>query len=96
MPISTAEFLKTRDDFTLRSIIAQGQPNFGMSPFGSAYGGPLDDTSLDALVAYLRSWEQKPPVELPPRWPLLRRRAPGLKSTQAYVRNATARKAKAA
>src|SRR5512136_1406492 len=66
VPISTAEFLKTRDDFTLRSIIAQGQPNFGMSPFGSAYGGPLDDAALDALVAYLRSWEQKPPVELPP------------------------------
>jgi mono/diheme cytochrome c family protein len=65
-PISTAEFLKTRDDFTLRSIIAQGQPNFGMSPFGSAYGGPLDDASLDALVAFIRSWEQNPPVELPP------------------------------
>ena len=66
VPISTAEFLKTRDDFTLRSIIAQGQPNSGMSPFGSAYGGPLDDAALDGLVAYLRSWEQKPPVELPP------------------------------
>lgn len=65
-PISTAEFLKTRDDFTLRSIIAQGQPNFGMSPFGAAFGGPLDDASLDALVAFIRSWEQNPPVELPP------------------------------
>ncbi|HEY4690894.1 MAG TPA: c-type cytochrome, partial [Anaerolineae bacterium] len=65
-PISTAEFLKTRDDFTLRSIIAQGQPNFGMSPFGSAYGGPLDDDALDALVAYIRAWEQNPPVQLPP------------------------------
>ena len=65
-PISTAEFLKTRDDFTLRSIIAQGQPNFGMSPFGAAYGGPLDDASLDALVAFIRSWEQNPPVEIPP------------------------------
>ena len=66
VPISTAEFLKTRDDFTLRSIIAQGQPNFGMSPFGSTFGGPLDDASLDALVAFIRSWEQNPPVELPP------------------------------
>ncbi|HJW84038.1 MAG TPA: c-type cytochrome, partial [Anaerolineae bacterium] len=26
----------------------------------------LDDDALDALVAYIRSWEQKPPVELPP------------------------------
>jgi mono/diheme cytochrome c family protein len=65
-PISTAEYLKTRDDFTLRSIIAQGQPNFGMSPFGSAFGGPLDDEQVDSLVAYMRAWEADPPVELPP------------------------------
>jgi len=65
-PISTAEFLKTRDDFTLRSIISQGQPNFGMSPFGSSFGGPLDDEEIDAIVAYIRSWEDNPPVELPP------------------------------
>jgi mono/diheme cytochrome c family protein len=37
-----------------------------MSPFGDTFGGPLDDASLDALVAYMRSWEQNPPVELPP------------------------------
>jgi mono/diheme cytochrome c family protein len=65
-PISTAEYLKTRDDATLRSIIAQGQPNFGMSPFGSSFGGPLDDEEIDALVAFIRSWETDPPVELPP------------------------------
>jgi mono/diheme cytochrome c family protein len=65
-PISTGEFLKTRDDFTLRAIIAQGQPNFGMSPFGSSFGGPLEDDEIDAIVAYIRSWEANPPVELPP------------------------------
>ena len=65
-PISTSEFLKTRDDFTLRAIIAQGQPNFGMSPFGSSFGGPLEDDEIDAIVAYMRSWEGNPPVELPP------------------------------
>ncbi len=65
-PISSAEFLKTRDDITLRNIIAQGQPNFGMSPFGSAYGGPLNDDQTDAIVAFIRSWEANPPVELPP------------------------------
>lgn len=66
-PISTAEFLKTRDDFTLRSIIAQGQPNSGMSPFGSAYGGSLEDDEIDAIVAYLRAWESNPPLEQPPQ-----------------------------
>jgi mono/diheme cytochrome c family protein len=66
VPIGTAEFLKTRDDATLRSIISQGQPNFGMSPFESAYGGPLSADEVDAIVAFIRSWEAKPPVELPP------------------------------
>jgi ubiquinol-cytochrome c reductase cytochrome b subunit len=65
-PISTAEYLKTRDDFTLRSIVAQGQPNFGMSPFSSTFGGPLDDEQVDTIVAFMRSWEANPPVDLPP------------------------------
>jgi mono/diheme cytochrome c family protein len=65
-PISSGEYLKTRDDSTLRAIIAQGQPNFGMSPFGTAFGGALDDEEIDAIVAYMRSWESDPPVELPP------------------------------
>ncbi|MEJ2599000.1 MAG: c-type cytochrome [Anaerolineales bacterium] len=65
-PISSAEFLKTRDDVTLRAIISQGQPNFGMSPFGSSYGGPLSDEEIDAVIAYIRTWEENPPVELPP------------------------------
>ncbi len=65
-PIGTAEFLKTRDDFTLRAIISQGQPDAGMSPFGTSSGGPLDDTQIDAIVAYLRSWQDKPPVQAQP------------------------------
>lgn len=65
-PISSAEYLKTRDDTTLRSVIRQGQPNFGMSPFGNAFGGPLDDDEIDSIVAFLRTWETAPPVELPP------------------------------
>ncbi len=65
-PISTAEYLSTRDDFTLKAIISQGQPNFGMSPFGSSNGGPLSDDEISAIVDYIRSWEANPPVELPP------------------------------
>jgi len=66
IPISSAEFLKTRDDNTLRIIIAQGQPSFGMSPFGNMYGGQLDDKAISAIVAFLRTWEKNPPVILPP------------------------------
>jgi mono/diheme cytochrome c family protein len=65
-PISSAEYLKTRDDATLRAIVTQGQPNFGMSPFGTSSGGPLDDDEIDAIVTFLRAWETSPPVELPP------------------------------
>jgi len=69
LPISTAEYLKTRDDATLRNIISFGQPNSGMSPFGDANGGPLNDEQLDALVEYIRSWEANPPVEGLPTYP---------------------------
>ena len=65
-PITTAEFLNTRDDATLRAIIVQGQPDSGMSPFGSTSGGPLDDTQVDAIVSFLRSWADKPLETLPP------------------------------
>lgn len=65
VPISSGEFLKTRDDITLSRIISQGQPDFGMSPFGSAYGGPLTDDQIDAIVAFMRTWETNPPVTLP-------------------------------
>ncbi len=64
--ITTAEFLKTRNDETLRAIITLGLPNSGMSPFGSANGGPLDDSEIEAIVAYLRSWESKPLEVMPP------------------------------
>jgi mono/diheme cytochrome c family protein len=65
-PISSAEYLKTRNDATLRNIISQGQPDFGMSPFGDSNGGPLTDEQIDAIVAFIRSWETNPPVVLPP------------------------------
>ena len=68
-PISSTEYLGTRDDITLRNIISQGQPDLGMNPFGSAYGGPLSDDQVDSLVAYIRSWQANPPQFSPPEAP---------------------------
>lgn len=51
---------------TLRLIISQGQPNFGMSAFSTEFGGPLEDEGVDAIVVYMRSWEATPPVDIPP------------------------------
>lgn len=65
-PISTSEYLATRDDATITEIISRGQPDFGMAPFGLDYGGPFDDTDVDSLVEFIRSWEADPPVVLPP------------------------------
>jgi mono/diheme cytochrome c family protein len=54
----------TRNDQSLADIIAFGQPNLGMQPFGKAYGGPLSPTEIDSLVAFLRySWDDR--AELP-------------------------------
>ena len=64
-PISSSEYLKTRADATIRKIIAYGQPDFGMSPFGAENGGPLNDEQLDAIVAFIRNWESTPPAEAP-------------------------------
>ncbi len=65
-PISTSEFLKTRDDATLSAIISQGQPDLGMSSFGTSSGGPLSDDDISALISFMRSWESNPPVVAPP------------------------------
>lgn len=61
-PISTTDYLKTRDDFTIGEIISRGQPDFGMSPFGLSYGGHLDNNDIASLVQFIRSWEGNPPV----------------------------------
>ena len=83
-PISSAEFLKTRDDTTLRSIIAHGQPDYGMVPFGASYGGPLSNEQIDALVAYIRSWESNPPSSSPPAPPPASFQPPELTAKQLY------------
>jgi mono/diheme cytochrome c family protein len=65
-PISTAQYLTTHGDETIRSIISNGQPTLGMAPFALSSGGPLRESDIDAVVAFVRSWEQDPPVVLPP------------------------------
>ena len=82
-PISSPEYLRTRDDDTLRSIISQGQPDFGMSPFADTSGGPLTADQIDAVVAFVRAWESNPPVELPPEVTLVP--SPTWSSAQIYT-----------
>jgi mono/diheme cytochrome c family protein len=50
----------TRTDETLADIIAYGQPNLGMQPFGQAYGGALSPTEINAIVTFMRyTWDDR-------------------------------------
>jgi mono/diheme cytochrome c family protein len=37
-----------------------------MSPFSLGNGGPLDDDEINAIISFMRSWEENPPVDVPP------------------------------
>jgi mono/diheme cytochrome c family protein len=84
-PISTSDFLKTRDDITIRAIIAQGQPDLGMPPFGASNGGLLDDDEVDAIVAFIRSWEANPLVVEPSPAATTTPTAVGLSTAEIYA-----------
>jgi cbb3-type cytochrome c oxidase subunit III len=84
-PISTAGFLQTRDDATIRAIIAQGQSDLGMPPFGASYGGLLSDDEIDAVVAYVRSWAANPLVIEPTLPPTPTPTPVGLSTTEIYA-----------
>lgn len=63
-PISTAEYLASRTDESIRVAVAEGLPQFGMAAFEVAHGGPLQAGEVDAIVAHVRAWEDDPPVQL--------------------------------
>jgi mono/diheme cytochrome c family protein len=44
-------------------IVEYGQPNLGMPAFGLAYGGPLTQQEIDAVVTFVRSWDDRVIVE---------------------------------
>jgi cytochrome c oxidase cbb3-type subunit III len=57
-------FLAVADDAFLRAAIIDGRPGTPMSAWGRAHGGPLDDGTVDAIVAYLRSLATQPAVDV--------------------------------
>jgi mono/diheme cytochrome c family protein len=84
-PISTSDFLKTRDDSTIRAIIAMGQPDLGMPPFGPSNGGLLSDDEIDAIVAFIRSWEGNPLVIEPTPIPTPAPTVTGFSDAEMYA-----------
>jgi mono/diheme cytochrome c family protein len=62
--INSQDEMYTRTDETLFGIIAYGQPNLGMPPFGRAYGGELGTSEIDYIVNFMRyTWDDR--AELP-------------------------------
>ncbi len=63
-PINSSDQMYTRTDETLANVIAYGQPDLGMPPYGKAYGGPLSVGEIDAIVTFMRyTWDDR--AELP-------------------------------
>jgi len=62
--ISSTDEMYTRNDGSLFDIIAYGQPNLGMPPFGGAYGGEMTPSEIEYMVAFMRySWDDR--AEIP-------------------------------
>jgi len=61
--LNNPDFLAVADDDFLRAALRQGRPGTPMSAWGSEWGGPLSDDDLDTLVAHIRNWETREPVD---------------------------------
>jgi len=68
-PINSKDVLYTLTDSAMVEVINYGRPNFGMNPFGLAYGGELTRTEMDHIVTFMRyAWDDR--FEMPEIKPL--------------------------
>jgi mono/diheme cytochrome c family protein len=59
-PINTRDVLYTLTDSAMVEVISYGRPNYGMNPFGLAYGGELTRNEIDNMVTFMRySWDDR-------------------------------------
>jgi cytochrome c oxidase cbb3-type subunit 3/ubiquinol-cytochrome c reductase cytochrome c subunit len=61
--LTNAEFLATVSDEFLRRGTAHGRPGTPMSAWSAARGGPLSDTQIAQIVAWLRSRQRQPAID---------------------------------
>ncbi len=62
--LQNPEFLSTASDEFLKQAILHGRRGTPMSAWGESRGGPLSPEQADAIVALLRSWQERPSVTL--------------------------------
>jgi mono/diheme cytochrome c family protein len=61
--INSEDYLYTRTDETTFLITDYGQPNLGMPAFGLSYGGELTTQQINAIVTFVRSWDDRIIIE---------------------------------
>jgi mono/diheme cytochrome c family protein len=64
-PINSRDVLYTRTDETIYNVVDYGQPDRGMPPFGMANGGKMSTQEINAIVTFVRSWDDRIVVEKP-------------------------------
>jgi cytochrome c oxidase cbb3-type subunit 3/ubiquinol-cytochrome c reductase cytochrome c subunit len=57
-------FLSTATDTFLETAIIQGRPGTPMSPWGDVNGGPLSVQDARNVVAYIRTWQIEPSIDV--------------------------------
>jgi cytochrome c oxidase cbb3-type subunit 3/ubiquinol-cytochrome c reductase cytochrome c subunit len=58
--LSNPEFLDVATSQFLREAIIHGRPGTVMAALGTAWQGPLSDTDVDAIVAFIETWRKRP------------------------------------
>lgn len=53
-----------RPDLTVRTIITNGVPGTVMPPWSETKGGPLSESQIDSLVAFILSWQSNDPSQI--------------------------------
>jgi cytochrome c oxidase cbb3-type subunit 3/ubiquinol-cytochrome c reductase cytochrome c subunit len=65
--LSHPDFLASVTDVYLRNAISFGRPGTTMSAWSTARSGPLVRGDIEAVISFIRSWEQKPRAALDER-----------------------------
>lgn len=60
--LANDDLLSIATDEYLRDTILKGRPGTTMSAWGLARGGPIGADDAAAIVAFLRSWQKRPPA----------------------------------
>jgi cytochrome c oxidase cbb3-type subunit 3/ubiquinol-cytochrome c reductase cytochrome c subunit len=65
--IAHPDFLASVSDDALRAAITSGRAGTTMSAWGAERGGPLSRSDVDAVVAFMRTWQKREPAVLDER-----------------------------